>query len=262
MIDLGGSAPTKRVTACNLSRMAMPDFWDQLNVPTWDLLGNWDGDLRPALRKKIMIVQLSLNLTGMSDADLVKLVKNHEKAVTEHPEVFATPDPTAAVLAAAREGFELAMADQATAATAATEATRLKNASRLSLEDLMRTRDGYVTKLGRTNPSAPGLSNLPVRSTPGPVGLVAAPESLNATLGDLEHTVDLGWDKVRGARSYVVQWCADPMSDANWQQAGISTKSSYLVTGLTAGTKYWFRVAAVGAAGQGPWSDPCAKMAV
>ena len=45
----------------------------------------------------------------------------------------------------------------------------------------MRTRDGYVTKLGRTNPSAPGLSNLPIRNPSLPVGLVAAPLTLGAT---------------------------------------------------------------------------------
>ena len=74
--------------------------------------------------------------------------------------------------------------------------------------------------------------------------------------------MDLGWDKVRGARSYVIQFCADPMHDANWQHAGVSTKSSFIVTGLTAGVKYWFRVAAVGTAGQGAWSDVTCKMAV
>jgi len=29
----------------------------------------------------------------------------------------------------------------------------------------------------------------------------------------------------------------------------------------TSGTKYWFRVAAAGSAGQGTWSDPAVKMA-
>ena len=40
-----------------------------------------------------------------------------------------------------------------------------------------------------------------------------------------------------------------------------STKSSTTVKNLTSGTKYWIRVAAFGAAGQGPWSDPATKVA-
>jgi hypothetical protein len=34
-----------------------------------------------------------------------------------------------------------------------------------------------------------------------------------------------------------------------------------LVTGLTSGKKYWFRVRAVGTAGFSGWSDPAVKMA-
>ena len=43
--------------------------------------------------------------------------------------------------------------------------------------------------------------------------------------------------------------------------AGVTTKSKGPVTGLTSGTKYWFRVAAVGAAGQGAWSNPASRTA-
>lgn len=35
----------------------------------------------------------------------------------------------------------------------------------------------------------------------------------------------------------------------------MSTKAKAFVDGLTSGTRYWFRVAAVSAAGQGEWSD-------
>jgi len=37
------------------------------------------------------------------------------------------------------------------------------------------------------------------------------------------------------------------------------TKSSATLSGLTSGTKYCFRVAAIGAACQGAWSDPATK---
>ena len=39
------------------------------------------------------------------------------------------------------------------------------------------------------------------------------------------------------------------------------TKSKATVSGLATGTKYWFRVRAIGAAGPGPWSDPATKVA-
>jgi chitodextrinase len=48
---------------------------------------------------------------------------------------------------------------------------------------------------------------------------------------------------------------ADP-ADADWKFATTSTRSSATVTGLTPGTRYWFRVAATAPAGQSPWSSP------
>ncbi len=66
---------------------------------------------------------------------------------------------------------------------------------------------------------------------------------------------------MRGAKTHVVEVCPDPLSEANWKRIGLPTKSSFTASGLTSGNKYWFRVAAVGAAGQGPWSDQAMKMA-
>jgi len=38
------------------------------------------------------------------------------------------------------------------------------------------------------------------------------------------------------------------------------TKSNTTITGLTSGQQYWFQVAALATAGQGPWSDRATKM--
>lgn len=93
------------------------------------------------------------------------------------------------------------------------------------------------------------------------IGLPAQVLNLVATTGDFEGTMDTAWDKVRGASSYIIQKSPDPITGTSWTLAGVSTKSSATISGLTSGQKYWFRVAAVGAAGQGPWSDPATKIA-
>ena len=43
--------------------------------------------------------------------------------------------------------------------------------------------------------------------------------------------------------------------------AGAATQSKMSVRGLTSGQRYFFRMSAVGAAGQGPWSEAVSKMA-
>jgi hypothetical protein len=90
---------------------------------------------------------------------------------------------------------------------------------------------------------------------------MSIPAALEVTTGDKEGEVDPSWDKVAGARSYVIQISPDPPTATNWTHAGTSTKSNTTVSGLSSGTRYWFRVAAVGASGQSGWSDPATKIA-
>jgi hypothetical protein len=42
----------------------------------------------------------------------------------------------------------------------------------------------------------------------------------------------------------------------NWQIIGSCTKRRASFNSMVSGEKYWFRVAAVGSAGQSAWSDP------
>ena len=113
-----------------------------------------------------MSVQLSLNLDGTSDEGLILLSTNSAAAVTAHPEVFVTPKPPPAELAALTTGFQQAMVNQVNTQAAATEATRLKAVARGLLEDGLRARGLYVVELSVTVPSAPSLCNLPLRPPP------------------------------------------------------------------------------------------------
>lgn len=87
------------------------------------------------------------------------------------------------------------------------------------------------------------------------------PTALYATVGDSDGEIDLHWDSVKGARSYEVQMCADPLTAAGWVHALNCTKSQCSITKLKSMSKTWFRVSAVLASDQGPWSDPVAKVA-
>lgn len=74
--------------------------------------------------------------------------------------------------------------------------------------------------------------------------------------------MDLAWDRVRGASSYVAEMCED-IEKGVWVSVpnGLTTKSRLSVTGLKNGARFWFRAAALGAAGRGAWSNPVAKVA-
>ena len=81
-----------------------------------------------------------------------------------------------------------------------------------------------------------------------------------ATAGDDEGGIELSWDAVRGARSYVVERSTDPQA-ASWTQVGVAPRSSLIVEGLESGKRYYFRVAAVTLNGQSPWSNHAVKVA-
>jgi hypothetical protein len=89
----------------------------------------------------------------------------------------------------------------------------------------------------------------------------AQPQGLSASAGDHDGEIDLSWDKLTGAKSYVIEKSSDPPTATSWTHAGVSTRSAFTVSGLTSGTRYWFRVAAVNANGQSGWSDPAMKIA-
>ncbi|HPS12370.1 MAG TPA: fibronectin type III domain-containing protein [Prolixibacteraceae bacterium] len=68
---------------------------------------------------------------------------------------------------------------------------------------------------------------------------------------------------VKGARSYLWQYCKgdSPAPEGEWTVLDASTQATYEVTGLTSGTKYWFRVAAVTSEGTGAFTSPVSKIA-
>lgn len=103
-----------------------------------------------------------------------------------------------------------------------------------------------------------GLETAAEKSAIGPL---SAPAHLAVTQGDEDGELSVSCDKVRGASSYLWEVTEDATGKSGWQGAGVSTKSRYDIQGLTSGVRYHVRVAAIGAAGQSPFSAALAKVA-
>lgn len=90
-----------------------------------------------------------------------------------------------------------------------------------------------------------------------PVGIPAAPNNVR-TASIAQGTVHVEWKRVRGANSYVVEaTTGNPESPATvWTKVALPTQCRATIEGLTALTYYWFRVRAIGAAGEGLASQP------
>ncbi len=167
---------------------------------------------------------------------------------------FPTPDPPLTDIAA--------KTDALTAATQAAESgdhalVALKKQLRRELIALLNRLGTYVELTSKGDEQQILSSGFDVAGGNAPIGPVTAPAGLVAIVSAFIGSIDLDWKPVRGALTYLMQINAvDPDTEAEWKQLAVVSQSKFSAQGLQTGTVYWFRVAAIGAAGQGPFSDP------
>jgi hypothetical protein len=100
-----------------------------------------------------------------------------------------------------------------------------------------------------------GLKEMATR-TPVTRILMVAPTGLTLAPMKTAGSYEMECDKVHLAKSYLFERSFEPATDTSWVSAGTSTSRRHKVEGLPPGQKIWFRVAAVTANGQTPWSAP------
>lgn len=130
-----------------------------------------------------------------------------------------------------------------------------------ALEGLLRQLAAYIESVAGDNESMILSAGIDVKGPGASQPTGEAPLALSATEGDHDGEIDLSWNAVRGAKSYVIERSPDPPTPSSWVHQSVSSRSSTSVTGLVSGTRYWLRVAAVTSAGQSGFSDPATKIA-
>jgi Fibronectin type III domain len=205
--------------------------------------------------------KIKLNLRSLPIPEKVAKARTIITSLTGNAD-FPTPNPTLLAITAVTDDLEAA------AATVQDEKQQLKTSvsKQNEKEDLFDAAFsklvGYVQSVAGDDEAMIHSAGMDTKAAGGPsTSTPALPPALSATAGDHDGEIDLTWDTVPKAKSYVIEKSGDPPTATSWQHAGVSTKSSTTIDGLTPGTRYWFRVAAVGTAGQSGWSDPASKIA-
>ena len=111
-------------------------------------------------------------------------------------------------------------------------------------DDTLITSAGMETKASRSAPTIPD-----------------EPESVGAVAGTHEGVILLSWKPVPNAKSYKIESSTDPAEPTSWTHVAIATSAAKAINNLKSGTRYWFRVAAVGAGGESGWSEHATKVA-
>jgi hypothetical protein len=203
---------------------------------------------------------VKLSLCRLPISEKIQLARMVADKLELNAEVFPEPPYNVDSMAGLIANLTVAYNNAQLAREAAREKLKLQNVA-ASAVDVMLKRSGlYVENVSAGQPSVIELAGMSVRNQALPIGQLAAPEAFSVKSGEEAGAMLLQWEKTRGARSYYVEQAPDSPS-LEWKSAAASTRIKATVAGLNSGTRYWFRVAGIGAAGRGAWSEAIDKVA-
>lgn len=205
-------------------------------------------------------MKIKLGLNRLPVADKIILADKIVTSMTGNPN-FVTPVPALVDLTAAKTALQAANNDAQIQRQQSKTATEVAADAAKALDLKLTQTALYVENVSAGDVAKILSAGMDVKDAAAPIGQLRAPMNLYAEVGGGDGEIDLNWEPVRGANSYKIQMTTDPNVPDSWAFKMNVTESFAVIKGLTSGTKYWFRVAAVGAAGQGDFSDPAAKYA-
>ena len=173
---------------------------------------------------------------------------------------FATPNPALADVDAARTDLsKTAVAAQA----GGVALTLAKNEAETKLDQLISQLGAYVQNISAGDEAIILQAGMDVRKTPSPQPPPEQVQNLDAFPTRSAGQIQVGWDSLgKGAYYQVEMYIDDDAGNGFWDKLTVSSKSKYLVTGLTTGTVYRFRVAGIGRNDEiGPFSQEASSVA-
>ena len=205
------------------------------------------------------MAKVKLNLRSLSTTEKVAKARQILAALSENSD-FPTPQPPLAQVIVAADRLDTAYTNVQTAKQALSTKFSILNEEERHLESILRQLAAYIESISgddETKILSAGLQVRSVATSPS----ANAPTGLTTKAGNHDGEIDLSWSKVRYAKSYIIERSADPPSATSWVYETVSLRSSAIIRGLSSGTRYWFRVAAVLSSGTSGWSDPATRIA-
>jgi hypothetical protein len=164
---------------------------------------------------------------------------------------FTTPDPSIKTIGDAATTLEIAHNDTLDGSKTKAAIAKTAEAALDAIIVLFAAYVQFISKGDETIIRSSGLEVKESKTPPQPLPMVIG---LIIETGINEGEITLSWDKIANSKVYKIESSAD--GNTNWQYISESTKTSITLTNQPTATKIWLRVAAFGAKGQGPWSDP------
>jgi hypothetical protein len=204
------------------------------------------------------MAKVKLELSKKSTSEKVDFARKLVTSMTGNTN-FTAPNPALADISSAAANVTAASDDVENTRKLLQTKTSYLVQQEGNLDNLLALLGNYVENASGGDEikiNSAGMDVKKERSSPGLPGKITG---LNATVGDNAGEISLYWDKDDAAKSYVVEIALEA-SPLVWQSGMVSTKTRATLKNLTSATRYYIHVAAVGAAGQGPWSDTVNKV--
>ncbi|MBD0299405.1 MAG: fibronectin type III domain-containing protein, partial [Nitrososphaera sp.] len=126
---------------------------------------------------------------------------------------------------------------------------------RAELITLLHTLGKYVLFVAGENRAVAMSSGFSVAKEPSPAPPITKPENLQLKEGDNSGELKVSFTKVAGAKSYLYQYAADPVTEETVWNIQSGTTRQTVLKNLKSGKRYWCKVAAIGRNNQEVCSD-------
>ena len=190
-------------------------------------------------------VKVIIDYSKLSELELVELARNTALKMAANADVFVTPDIGYDALNAAAADLENSYHE---AQSGDSLKIAIMNKAYNALLKLLHNQAMYVEKIADGDQTIILKSGFAMSKQP----TSSVKPDFTSSNGDHSGEILLQHKAIKEAKSWVWQSSLD---GTTWNQEGITTKSSFLVKGLTPVTKYWFRVAYISVDGQSEWSN-------
>jgi len=205
------------------------------------------------------MARIRLNLRSLSVTDKIAKGRQIVTAMTNNTN-FPNPSPPLTEITASLDELTQAFALVQSAKSEVSTRVVTQDNSEARLDQLLTQLAGYVESVAGRDDTLITSVGMETKAVPSAATVPSLPQALAANAGEHEGEINLLWKAVPKARSYIIEFSLDPATASSWTHVGIATSASKVVTNLTSGKRYWFRVAAVGAGGQSGWSEHATKV--
>lgn len=204
------------------------------------------------------VLRITNGFDKLNDADLEVKANSIIASMTEFAATyFPTPSPTIAYMQTVLTDFTNALTKAKTGSSLDKDD---KNQKREVLISNLHLLSAYVLFASGGNALIAKASGYSVAKAPIPGAQVLPATNQKVEDGVNSGEIKYSFDKVPGAKSYLYQYTADPVTPNSVWTGQPGTVRKTVFTGLEVGKRYWFRVLAIGTNGQGAYSDAVSRI--